>query len=87
MNTITMVDTLTEQGIMVKEGHVVGCDVTVKMHLADNSLSIDYLDENNCRQTTARDITTGYNLLHDSQGCIMGVLPKQEDSWYLFWNE
>jgi hypothetical protein len=86
MNTISMIDTLTEHGTMVKEGHVIGFDVTVKHHMIDNSLSIDYVDTNNCRQTTARDITTGYSLIKDSNNNIMGVLPKQEDSWYLFWN-
>ena len=86
MNTISMIDVLTENGVMVQEGVVLASDVTVKHHMIDNSLSISYTDNNNCLQTTARDISTGYNLIKNTDGNIMGILPKQEDSWYLFWN-
>lgn len=86
MFTINMVETLTENGVMVQDGNVLASDIVVKHHLVDNSLSIDYIDSNNNRQITTRDISTGYNLIKNTDNVITGILPQHEDSWYLFWN-
>ncbi len=83
-----MTDTLTNNGVIVSEGEVIATDVLVKHHLVDNSLSITYTDiATNSYTSTTRDINTGYSLIRDDGDNITGVLPKQEEAWYLFWNK
>ena len=85
---INMTDTLTNNGVIVSEGEVIATDVLVKHHLVDNSLSITYTDiVTNSYTSTTRDINTGYSLIRDAGDNITGVLPKQEEAWYLFWNK
>ena len=85
---IQMTDTLTDNGVIVKEGEVIATDVLVKHHHVDNSLSITYTDiTSNSYTSTTRDINTGYSLIRDNDDTITGVLPKQEEAWYLFWNK
>ncbi len=87
MFEISMTTTLTENGVMVKEGDVIAHDVCVRHHMVDHSLSITYYDTNNCLQSFTKSIPSSYNLIRNSKdGEIMGVLPRHDESWYLFWN-
>lgn len=84
----SMIEQLTNSGIMMSNGEVIATDVMVEHNVMDNEIRYSYKNENGSRWGTMNyhpHITPMYN----TDNKLMGLLANKPDpanEWYLFWS-
>lgn len=78
---------LTSEGILMREGMILGDRVNVVLNEGDNSVRINYVDEYNVQQTVIKTLNDeeDISLFRNDEGEIESIL-SNNSNWYLFWS-